>query len=67
MVADKPFGLTFLNVSGAFDVHLSYLNLFGGPQDGRGHFGLWYFVGIDRAGEPYKGGVLYQHTVTTDC
>ena len=35
LVTDKPFGLTFLDVSVAFDAQVSYFEWFGGSQVGK--------------------------------
>ena len=71
MVADKPFGSTFLNVLGAADAQAS-LNLFGWQPAGKEHFQSLFFVGIDPWREPLKEGLslntsyLRQYLLTVD-
>ena len=36
MIADKPFGFTFLDILGATDAQVSYFEWLGGSPDGRG-------------------------------
>ena len=50
MVADESLGLTFLEDSGANDAQVSYVELFGGPPDGKEDFSLRFFVRIDPCG-----------------
>ena len=63
MLADKPFGLTFLDDVGATYVQVSYFKLFGGPPDGKEDFLfggiLWglTFVGTIKGGYSAIGHV----------
>ena len=43
VIADKPFGLTFLDVVGATNVQVSHVLCFGGPPDGKSHICLRLF------------------------
>ena len=56
MAADKSFGLTFLYVSGATDVHLSYLKRFGGSQVGKFNFADGILWGATLPGNHIKEG-----------
>ena len=54
MVADKEFGLAFLDDSVAFDAQVLYFKRLGGSQYGRGFVCCVFFIWIDPAGEPLQ-------------
>ena len=69
MVADEPFGLTFLDVLRATNVQVSYLKGLEGSHAESSLFVVVIILGIPWWGT-IKGGVLYtrprQYRLTTD-
>ena len=63
MVADKSFGLMFLDVFGAMDAHILYPKRFGGPPDGKNQQIYCFVFGERPWWEPLKLGT---GTVNTD-
>ena len=61
MVAGKPFGPTFLDVSVAVYAQVSYLTWLGGQQDGKQHVNIMVFNG-DRL---CRGTIQRRGTVST--